>query len=144
MAALVMAAGHAKAADQCVTNMVDLASAPEVKRILALFGGADNMQGSWKLAGLAGSFVQAKVKFENRVTTFWTQYNDEPANQIYVCAGDDKQSLKLVVYKPIDPNNKVIIIKPVPNSTDLMLVSAHQSGWKFVKFKKIQSLVAKQ
>lgn len=132
--------GQAKADDQCIGSMADLANAPEIQRIIAGFGGAENLEGSWKLAGIAGSFVQAKVKFDNRETSFWTQYNDEPANQIDVCTSDDQQSLKLVVREPQDPNNKIIYVKSIDGTTDQMMVSAFASDWKFVKFKKVHSI----
>lgn len=139
-AALVLTAAKATAAEQCVSNMAELGSAPEIQRILVSFGGHENLQGYWKLGGLAGSFVQAKVKFENMETSFWTTYNKDAPSQINVCTADDQITLKLVVINPLDPNNKIMYIRSIEGQPDKLMISAHASKWKFVKFKRIQSI----
>lgn len=139
-AALVLTATKATAAEQCAANMAEINTAPEIQRILVSFGGHENLQGYWKLSGLAGSFVQAKVKFENMETSFWTTYNKDAPSQISVCAGEDQQTLKLEVINPLDPNNKIMYIRSVEGNPDRLMISAHASKWKFVKFKRVQSI----
>ncbi len=139
-AALVLTTAKATAAEQCASSMAELGSAPEIQRILVSFGGHQNLQGFWKLSGLAGSFVQAKVKFENKDSSFWTTYNTDAPSQINVCAGGDHYTLKLVVLNPLDPNNKIMLIRPVVGQPDKLMISAHASKWKYVKFKRIQSI----
>ncbi len=143
-AALVLSAAKATAAEQCAGNMADLGSAPEIQRILISFGGPSNLQGFWKLSGLAGSFVQARVKFDNRNTSFWTTYNTDAPTQITVCTADDQTTLKLVVLNPLDPNNKIMFIRALPGQPDKLLISAYASKWKYVKFKRIQSIQPRQ
>lgn len=144
-AALVLSAAKAAAqptpqSEQCASNMAELNSAPEIKRILVAFGGPENLQGFWKLSGLAGSFVQAKVNFENKQTSFWTTYNNEPSNQISVCTAGDYYTLKLVVRQPRDPNNKIMFVRAVGGQPDKLMISAYASKWKYVKFKRVQSI----
>lgn len=139
-AAIVLTVSKATATEQCASSMAELGTAPEIQRILVAFGGHDNLQGYWKLSGLAGSFVKAKVKFENKGTSFWTIYNSDAPSQINVCASDEKDTLKLVVMNPLDPNNQIMYIRAVSGQPDKLMISAHASKWKFVKFKRIQSI----
>jgi hypothetical protein len=139
-AALVLSATKATATEECVGSMAELNSSPELQRILVSFGGHENLAGFWKLSGLAGSFVQAKVQFDNRETSFWTDYNSEGATQISVCTADDQVTLKLVVAEPRDPNNKMMFVRAVPGQPDKILIAAFASKWKFVKFKRVQTI----
>jgi hypothetical protein len=140
---IILTSAKAAAAPQCAGDMAQFNNSPELKRVVALFGGPDNLNGTWKLSGLAGSFVSARVKFENRGNSFWTQMNNEAPAQIDVCTNDaDRESIVLVVRNPIVPENKYGYVKPVPGAPNRIQLAGHATKFKFYKFKKVETIQA--
>ena len=121
--------------ETCLQNSQQLTRSDELKQQLNLFGGLEELVGQYKLRGVAGFFAPTLVEFKVADEVFWVSINKDKFKQVHLCLESD--NLRVHVLQPRRPENGKILIRKGSKANSL-LISAHRSGWKFMKFEKIQ------
>lgn len=127
-------------ASDCVTQVGEISGQSSVKESLMRFGGLEGLVGNYKMKGLLGALSRTEVSFKLDGATFWVSINKDKYKQVHLC--DSSDHLKVKILSPKKPENGTILIKPGAEPESL-LVSAHRSGWKYMKFRKLLDMPKK-
>ena len=121
---------------ECANTPAEFATMKDLVAAANAFGGIQNIVGTWKLTGIP--FVNQKISFKYDSTQFLVQTNNEPPEQVSLCAHKDKSGLpaiRIAVHTPGCPENKNIYVRA--NGAGSMLLTAY--GTKAIgtaKFKR--------
>lgn len=124
-------------AENCVKGAQSLKLNSTLQSQVERFGGIDAIAGKWKLKGILGTLAKTNVEFTVKEGSFWVAINSDPMKQVWLCEGETKEVLKVKVLKPKFEKNGTILLKPAAG--DQVQIAASSSGWRFMKFKKIES-----
>ena len=130
--------------ENCTVQADEIKSNTLVEDILMHFGGIQALIGQYKMRGLIGALANTKVESKVEENLFWVSVNGDKFKQVHLCRDTQATSaksahvLKLKVLQPRTPQNGMILVRP-GSKQDQLLVSAHRSNWKFMKFKKIKT-----
>jgi hypothetical protein len=123
----------------CARNPQDVNESPVLKSTMKTFGGASNIFGSWKLAGLAGVFAKVSVTLTASRSSFAVQVDDSEPNDFWLCVDPAQPDVfKMRVQNPRESENALFLLKArEPGRT--VMVAAVKTKWKFMKFKRRSS-----
>lgn len=124
-------------AENCAEGTQSLKLNSTLQSHVDRFGGLEAIAGKWKLKGILGTLAKTNVEFMVKEGSFWVAINRDPMKQVWLCEGDSKEVLKVKVLKPKFEKNGTILLKP--SAGDQVQIAASSSGWRFMKFKKIES-----
>lgn len=124
-------------AENCVEGTQGLKLNSTIQSQVSRFGGIHAITGKWKLKGILGTFAKTNVEFSVKDGSFWVAINRDAMKQVWLCEGDNQEVLKVKVLKPKFEKNGTILLKP--STGDQVQIAASSSGWRFMKFKKVES-----